>query len=231
MLVSYLIATWNRKAVLKRHLDMLLEQTWPHWFEVIVCVDGSTDGTQEMLACMANTWKYTLQWADTGSVDKFTAAKSRNNGIRMAQGELVIMADDDCLPHRELIASYAREHQPERVQVGYKSSIEAYLDMVLPVPIEPGTMTIHWNDWQQGAYGHFQSGSCAMSLAAARTPAKDGSLGFDERFVGYGHEDSEFGQRLYRAGDKTFFNRDAEIWHVNDGSSPQQDPVRKAMER
>lgn len=230
-LVTYIIATWNRKDALKRHLDLLMQQTWPHWFEVIVCDDGSTDGTQEMLGELKNTHKYTIQWFDTGNVDKACPAQSRNNGIRAAKGEIIIMVDDDCLPHNRLIESFAGNYDPREVQCGYKSNHESYLSMPLPVPIEEGQMTIWWQDHQSGKFGHFQTNSCCMSVQAARTRAKDGSIGFDERFCGYGHEDTEFGLRLYSAGYKPVFNPDAVVWHMNPALVPQQDRAWKEAEK
>jgi glycosyltransferase involved in cell wall biosynthesis len=223
MLVSYIIATWNRRNTLKRHLEFLMEQTWPEWFEVIVCDDGSTDGTQEMLAGLKNTTKYTIQWQETFNLDRACPAQSRNNGIRAAKGGIIIMVDDDCLPHRNLIESYVANFRPNEVQVGYRSNHQIYLDMVLPVPIEEGTMTTWWEDWQVGKFGHFTTNCCAMSPRAARIPAKDGSLGFDERFVGYGHEDTEFAHRLKTFGFSLVFNPNAVVWHVNPSLTPQQE--------
>lgn len=232
MLISYLISTWNRKDALKRHLDLLLKQTWPHWFEVIVCDDGSTDGTQEMLAGLKNTPKYTFQWFDTGNLDKACVAQSRNNGIRAVKGDVIIMADDDCLPHRQMIESFAQNFSPWEVQVGYRSNQEIYLDMVLPVPIEAeGNMAIWWQDWQAGKFSHFTTNCCCMATRAARIYAKDGSMGFDERFSGYGHEDTEFARRLHEAGYRMTFNPGAVVWHMNPSATSQQDFAWKEAEK
>lgn len=233
MKVTYLILTWNRKEVLRRHLKMILGQTYPGPFEVIVCVDGSTDGTQDMLQDLEDLgWpqKFTLKWFDTGNTDKNTAAQARNIGIKEATGKMIVMVDDDNMPHNQLIESYVNAFSLQEIQLGYKSNFEIYLDMNFPVPIEDGLMKTWADDWQAGKFGHFQTGNCAMSIEAARTPAKDGSIGFDERFIGYGHEDTEFGRRL-AAGYKLVFNPDAVTWHMHPGASPQQDPELKAAER
>ena len=48
--VSIIIPTHNRKAFLRQALNALVEQTYPHeQFELVVVVDGCTDGSLEML--------------------------------------------------------------------------------------------------------------------------------------------------------------------------------------
>ena len=222
MRVTYLIATYNRKDALRQHLNMLLEQAYSEQFEVIICDDGSTDGTHEMLEQEKPNGKYSLRWFNTGSAEN-TVAKSKNNGIRAARGHVLIMVDDDNLPHRQLIEAYLEKFTPQEVQIGYKSSFKSYLDMKLPVPVESGLMSIWWKDFKADRFGHFQCGNVCMSTEAARTPAKDGSIGFDERFTGYGHEDTEFGQRIYSSGYHLTFNPNAVTWHMTPVLTAQQD--------
>ena len=234
MLITYLILTWNRKDTLQKHLELLEDQTYTGPLEVIVCVDGSTDGTQEMLAALPKNTRYSLKWFDTGNIDKNTAAHAKNIGIKNATGNIIIMMDDDCLPHKQLIESYLKNYNTQEIQLGYKANYEAYLDMALPILLEPDnrTMDVWWKDKQAGVFSHFQCGNCCMSTTAARTPAKDGSIGFDERFVGYGHEDSEFGQRLYAVGHRLAFNPDAVAWHMPpEFVSQQNSELKQAQAR
>ena len=50
MLLSIIICTYNRKKLLNRALECILNQQTDFPFEVIVGDDGSTDGTDELLA-------------------------------------------------------------------------------------------------------------------------------------------------------------------------------------
>jgi glycosyltransferase involved in cell wall biosynthesis len=204
------------------------QQTYRGELEVIICIDGSTDGTQEMLRGFKD---FPLQWFDTGEMDRNTAAKARNLGIANARGEILVMMDDDCLPHKQLIETYVSWFNPREIQTGYRSSIEAYLNLPLPVPIEAGRMAEYQKAADAGKFGYFVTGNTCMATDAARNQAKDGSIGFDERFVGYGHEDTEFGRRLVYAGYKIIWTPQAVAWHMNPSACPQQDPAVKAEGR
>ena len=227
MKLTYLILTYNRKEALERHLNLLKEQTYREPFELIVCVDGSTDGTQQMLA------ERGVRWFDTGNINENRAAQAKNLGIKAATGDIIIMMDDDCLPHPQLIESYLKEFTHQAVQLGYKSNRESYLSMSLPIKVESDnkTMTIWKQEKNGGSFDHFQCGNCCMSISAARTIAKDGSRGFDERFTGYGHEDTEFGRRLFQVGHRFHFNLNAVAWHMNPDQTPQQNPTMKAADK
>lgn len=59
--LSVLIPTYNRREIVARCLKSLAEQTLPpEQYEVIVIDDGSTDGTDEMLASL--DYPASLRW-------------------------------------------------------------------------------------------------------------------------------------------------------------------------
>ena len=244
-LVTYIITTWNRKDTLRHHLLRMSMQTWDKPFEIIVCVDGSTDGTQMMLKywdsnqCYRKLSKkrgkasrYTLQWFDTENTNITTPAQSRNNGIKHANGEVIIFSDDDCLPHNQLIESYMAKYNPKEVQIGYRSSLREYLDCKLPCLIEPGKMKEYEECQKNGTIraGHFTTGSCCMSRDLSRIPTRKGGEGFDERFNGYGFEDCELADRIDQIGIKFVWNPDAIVWHMNPSATNQQNPEKKKEE-
>ncbi len=93
-LVSVIIPTYNRAAVLKRAIRSVLDQTFRD-FELIVVDDGSTDSTPELLARFDGKLRPIFQ-------ENRGAAAARNTGIRHSTGELVAFldSDDEWLPDK-----------------------------------------------------------------------------------------------------------------------------------
>lgn len=75
--VSVVIPTFNRADTIGDSIKSVLEQTFKD-FEVIVVDDGSTDGTESVVAAFGDSRiKYIMQ-------DNAGACAARNNGIRHA---------------------------------------------------------------------------------------------------------------------------------------------------
>jgi glycosyltransferase involved in cell wall biosynthesis len=94
MLVSVIIPTYNRAGTIKRTMDSVLNQTWPH-LEVIVADSESTDGTAEILASYGDKIRVLRQ-------KKEGPGAARNAGIRAAKGEVLsfLDSDDEWLPDK-----------------------------------------------------------------------------------------------------------------------------------
>lgn len=88
-LISIGVSAYNRKEYLKLCLDSLLAQTYPN-FEIIVVDDGSTDGTQEMMAECYPGIRYVRQ--ENGG-----DASAKNHAARIANGEYIVFNDSDDL--------------------------------------------------------------------------------------------------------------------------------------
>jgi len=107
MKVSVIIPTYNRDAVLKRAIKSVLSQTFQD-FELIIVDDGSTDETKEVVnSFRSGKIKYFYQKNSGG------AAKPKNTGIKMAQGEhiAILDSDDEWLPEKlEKQIGFFEEH-------------------------------------------------------------------------------------------------------------------------
>jgi hypothetical protein len=79
---------------MRRAVEAVLQQQFSGSWEVLVCDDGSQDGTEELMRqwCQKEARLHYLRQQQRGP------AAARNLGIRKARAPLVAMTDDDCLP-------------------------------------------------------------------------------------------------------------------------------------
>src|SRR5512147_2927642 len=92
--VSVIIPTYNRRDSVERTLRALTHQTLAaDAYEVIVSIDGSQDGTREMVDAFATPYRLTCVWQSNQG-----RAAACNAGIRMAQGDVLVILDDDMEP-------------------------------------------------------------------------------------------------------------------------------------
>lgn len=90
-LVSVIVPTKNRLAVLKRALESVRKQTWGN-IEIIIIDEASTDGTKDYLFALQQTDHVVKVVFNTHSIG---AAQARNLGIDLAKGEFIAFIDDD----------------------------------------------------------------------------------------------------------------------------------------
>lgn len=88
-LISVIIPTFNRGYVIRRAVDSVLAQNYPH-FELIVVDDGSTDNTASRLAPLAGGGRLIY----LSQINKGVSA-ARNSGIREAGGAFIAFLDSD----------------------------------------------------------------------------------------------------------------------------------------
>jgi peptidoglycan/xylan/chitin deacetylase (PgdA/CDA1 family)/glycosyltransferase involved in cell wall biosynthesis len=106
MIVSIVIPTYNRRNVIARTLPTVFGQDFPpDDFEVVVAVDGSADGTVEMLRTYTPQCAFrVLEQPNRGP------AAARNAGILAARGRLVLFLDDDIRCEQNLIKYHVLAH-------------------------------------------------------------------------------------------------------------------------
>lgn len=94
--ISVIIPTWNRKDLLERAIGSVLDQTLRP-LEVLVCDDGSTDGSRELVDSMDDARVRWLAGEHTGR-----PAVPRNRGIYASRGKWLAFldSDDEWLPDK-----------------------------------------------------------------------------------------------------------------------------------
>lgn len=88
--VSVIVPTFNRASDLARCLDALEKQT-VRGFEVLVCDDGSTDDSAQVVRRYEDRLDVKYHWAENFG----GPARPRNAGLREARGKYVAFLDSD----------------------------------------------------------------------------------------------------------------------------------------
>lgn len=94
-LVSIIIPARNEEQFLRQTIDRALKIRWPE-IEVIVINDGSVDGTQEMI----NSFAEDQRVKTIRHIEPRGKSASLNEGIDLAQSEVVLIMDADAIPQR-----------------------------------------------------------------------------------------------------------------------------------
>jgi GT2 family glycosyltransferase len=194
--LSVVIPTFQRRAALARLLGALEAQTLDAKdYEVVVAVDGSTDGTVEMLADRPTP--YTLRWVHQANRGRAAAC---NRGIAAALGEVVLILDDDMQPEPGCLAVHVQAHAArERLGVLGAVPIVARADAPRVVRHIAAKFNAHLDKLarpgQPVTFRDFYSGHFSIRRALL-----DAVGGFDEAFREYGNEDGELAVRLLAAG-------------------------------
>ncbi|WP_138515370.1 glycosyltransferase family 2 protein [Rhodoferax bucti] len=252
-LISIVITTYNRSDALKCVLRALEQQTDTN-FEVVVADDGSTDAhvTQVQSAQQSLHFPITHVWhPDVG----FTAAKVRNLGVAASAGTYLILLDGDCVPDVDFVARHRLLAEPRcfingsRVLLTEAFTHEALSGRVDLVHQSPATWLMRrirkqcskWVGWmrlpdislrRQPDFKWKGIRSCNMSLWKSDYVDING---FDETFVGWGHEDADFVLRLHNAGltrKNGFFATEVyHLWHRESSRDMENQNAQRVRER
>ena len=106
MRVSVVIPTYQRRDVVVSSVRALQAQEDAPPFEVVVVVDGSSDGTAEALRALATP--FPLAVVEQPNAGRPAAC---NRGAAAASGELLLFLDDDMEAHPRLLAEHDRSHR------------------------------------------------------------------------------------------------------------------------
>jgi glycosyltransferase involved in cell wall biosynthesis len=217
-LVSVVITTYNRSDTLLMVLAGLALQTDQN-FEVIVADDGSRDMHRDAIlqSDVARKLHITHVWhPDVG----FTASSIRNRGVAASSGSYIIFMDGDCVPEVDFISRHKALAEPGFFVNGSRVLLSEALTQRVLTLSEPicGRSALYWIGQRLQGNASKLTGLLRLPDGAFRvkrqfswkgirscnlgTWKKDFECvdGFDESFVGWGHEDADFVLRLHNSG-------------------------------
>jgi glycosyltransferase involved in cell wall biosynthesis len=206
---SVIVPTYQRRDLVRGNIAALARQEFEANFEVIVVVDGSTDGTAESLRDLRVPFQLkVIEQANAGS------AAARNHGATRAKGELLLFLDDDMEAHPKLLAEHDCAHRAGAAAV--MGDIPAH-----PETTE-GLLAQGVKKWSEDRAKRLSQPGAQLTLADMLTGQLSVSLelfqrlsGFDTRFrqqATSGNADTDFGCRLLNSGCRVVFNPRAISW-------------------
>jgi glycosyltransferase involved in cell wall biosynthesis len=99
--ISVVVPTFNRPESLKKTIESLCNQTYPHEkYEVLICDDSFTEESYTLVKSYAGTSDTTIKYFKANSKTK-GPANARNVGILNASGKIVGFTDDDCTVEKD----------------------------------------------------------------------------------------------------------------------------------
>ncbi len=215
MRVTVVIATYNRRDALHRLLRGLARQSFPpDEMEIVVAVDGSIDGTLEMLDALDVPCRlYVVSQENAGQ------AAARNAGWRAGSGDVVLFLDDDLEAPPGLVAAHAARHEEltdgvvvgrVRLEAEGRPSVAFEIIRDLGLQWERRVTTDGRLRWPEDAYVATNS-SVARGLL-------ESTGGFDPEFY-RALEDHELGLRLWAGGGHFVYAPEAEVTQRYDKST------------
>lgn len=203
--VSIVIPTYNRKKVLKRCLELLFAQNYPKdKYEIILVDDGSTDGTDKMVASLNPPCRFTYLYQERKGPHI-----ARNLGITHAQGEIVIFVDSDILAPPCFIAEHLKFHKKYTGKV-----------IVSGPTVRTYNLGEDFSDIEKRKrkkkFFDLSGPSFITSNLSVRREYLIAIGGFDEEFEGMGWHDWDLGLRLTKLGLIPKRNLNAIVYHYKE---------------
>ncbi|GAK57153.1 glycosyl transferase family 2 [Candidatus Vecturithrix granuli] len=211
--VSVVIPTYGREAMLCATVQAVLDLRYPH-FEVII-VDKTLhheSDTERFLSKCAAQGK--VRWIQDAQAN---LPRARNIGVFYAKGELVVFLDDDCTPVPDLLEKYVR-HFSDSLVVGVGGRValnETELTRNYPLPIGIAQAADQWklllNRYTTSLPDALRIGG-GNSCWRRQTLIALGGFHEDFRANAYG-EDVEFVARARKSGGRVGYDPEAAMIH------------------
>lgn len=204
--VSVIVPSYQRRELVRACVRSLAAQQGDVALEVVVVVDGSTDGTAQALRALDAAVPLTVLEQPNGG-----CAAARNSGVRAARGRLLLFLDDDMEAHPRMVAEHLAAHDgSDMVVIGH-----------IPVhPDSPATFLSRglgvWADERlrrlTATAGPIPVGDLITGQMSVPRALFDRVGGYDERYTrdgGYGNEDLDLSVALAGSGARVVFRPQA----------------------
>ena len=209
---SLIITTYNWEKALELVILSSIRQSYLP-VEIIVADDGSTEDTRKLIKSLCD--KSPIPIIHSWQKDKgFRAAKSRNKAIAKAIGDYIILIDGDMILHKDFVRDHCSFSKPGYFVQGIRAKLSAkkvkkvFKTKQINFKSFEGGIKNKRNSVRSSLFSYLFSGTrlfkrLSMIQTCNMAFFKDDCMkvnGFNEDFIGWGREDSEFIVRLLNSG-------------------------------
>lgn len=232
--VSVILATFEQPNALALAIAGYRRQSFAD-FELIVADDGSGEATARVVEDARRAAPFPVKhvWQENKG---FRRARITNEGVRKAEGRILLISDGDCIPHADFVRVHAEACGPRSFCAGgYVMLSEAQTRTLTPRSVLDGAHEAyctpaerrrmrrrHWANRLAVFFGNMKKPKvygCNLSVDREAFVAVNG---LDENFDGFGKEDSDLRNRLRRSGARpvSVWGR-AWVYHLHDVIDPE----------
>ncbi len=225
---SVIISSFNQTETIKEIIDALEDQSRRGGYsvQVIIADDGSSAAQVSDLSAKmkkhGSSISTSLVWQQN---TEFRLAASRNNGLALADSEIVIFIDGDCIPDPGFLDAHINAHDAHgglALFTGHRSfdlpanmDKDSHRDTLDRLKIKEAEESY---DIEKRAQSAYPWGSIIGRNFSFRHKFQDHK--FDENIVGWGIEDISFSAEYYRLGCRSYgYLQEASVTQIDDFSS------------
>lgn len=220
MNASVIITAYRSPMTLRRVLTYYLAQVQLP-AEIIIAEDGEDLNLRNIVPVK---FKRKLRFKHVTQQDKgYRRSTILNKAIAVSEGDYIIISDADCIPHRKFVRDHVRFARPNQYILGAR----AYVKECITKSFKPTLLRNIYHTLVGNMYPikvsfripllNWRSGTSPLG-ANMSFWRKDlvGVNGFNNNFVGWGHEDMELVDRLKNAKiQELFLHQQCVLYHLN----------------
>ncbi len=203
MKATVIIPYYERKEYIQKILDALLKQTVnSDDYEIIVVDDGSKDSIENIIplnVCLIST-------------KHKGAAAARNRGVLHAKGDIVIFLDSDIIVTNTFVENHCRFHEKNAnsVALGPRLHMDSDEKVIQSIDTRLKLLMRYNKTISELNHPWFMTYTCNVSVSKELATQEP----FDEHFISWGLEDSEWAYRLYKRKSSFSFIEALKSFHL-----------------
>ncbi|KGN95753.1 hypothetical protein HQ39_05895 [Porphyromonas sp. COT-108 OH2963] len=225
--VAVLISTYNWPRALELALEGLFKQTrLPD--EIIIADDGSGEETQKVIKRMKEQVPKGVYLKHVWHEDLgFRRSMILNRGIAVAESDYIIELDGDCIPEKHFVADHLNVARKKAYVAGSRVKMDPEASRVIQEKglqnVNPKKFTNAANAWRipfaQNILAPYYKQNKIFAVRGCNLAFWREDLlavnGYDDSYVGWGHEDIDLVSRLKNMGvRRRFLKAGGVIYHL-----------------